>query len=150
MHDVFKPVTYSLDEEDNFASSALADKLDHISLATTERVRREFPIELVHIVTAHYGSYGPMRPRTIEALVLHLADNTDSQLNGQVLDAAGFLTRKAIGESLQKMTSKEAFEIVNSKTTEGWEGVEKTAEKILQERAMSKDLNEQSSEKKPE
>ncbi len=138
LHDIFKPVTYALDEGGEFTSSALADYLDHISLATAELVRRDFPLELIHIVTAHYGSYGPVRPRTIEALVVHLADNVDSQLNGQVMDAAAFLTRKATGEALADLTSKEAFEIVRSKATEGWQGVEKTVEKIKQDRETQK------------
>ena len=120
------------------ASAPLADYLDHISLATSELVRRNFPVELIHIVAAHYGGYGPIKPRTVEALVVHLADNTDSQLNGQVLDAAWYLTRKATGEGMAKLTSKEAFEIVNSKAAEGWSGVEKAVEKINQERALQK------------
>jgi 7,8-dihydroneopterin 2',3'-cyclic phosphate phosphodiesterase len=138
LHDIFKPVTYAVDEKGDFASAAIADYLDHISLATSELVRRDFPVELVHIVAAHYGSYGPIKPRTVEALVVHLADNVDSQLNGQVLDAAGFLTRKATGEYLPKLTSKEAFEVVHSKATEGWKGVEKTVKKIKQKREPQK------------
>jgi hypothetical protein len=138
LHDIFKPVTYAVDEKGDFTSAAIADYMDHISLATSELVRRDFPVELVHIVAAHYGSYGPIKPRTVEALVLHLADNADSQLNGQVLDAAGFLTRKATGDYLPKLTSKEAFEIVHSKATEGWKGVEKTVKKIKQKREPQK------------
>jgi hypothetical protein len=90
------------------------------------------------MVTAHYGGYGPMKPRTIEALVLHLADYADSQLNGQVLNAAGWLTRKATGEELPSLTSKEAFEIVRSKAAEGWRGVEKAVDGIRQKRASQK------------
>lgn len=138
LHDIFKPVTYAVGEKGDFTSAAIADYLDHISLATSELVRRDFPLELVHIVAAHYGSYGPIKPRTIEALVVHLADNVDSQLNGQVLDAAGFLTRKATGDYLPRLTSKEAFEIVHSKATEGWKGVEKTVKKIKQKREPQK------------
>jgi 7,8-dihydroneopterin 2',3'-cyclic phosphate phosphodiesterase len=138
LHDIFKPVTYAVDEKGDFTSAAIADYMDHISLATSELVRRDFPVELVHIVAAHYGNYGPIKPRTVEALVVHLADNVDSQLNGQVLDAAGFLTRKATGEYLPKLTSKEAFGVVHSKATEGWKGVEKTVKKIKQKRELQK------------
>jgi hypothetical protein len=70
--------------------------------------------------------------------VVHLADNTDSQLNGQVLNAAGFLMRKANGENIPNLTSKEAFEIAHSKATEGWKGVERTVEKISQELSSQK------------
>ena len=138
LHDIFKPVTYIVDEKGEFASAPLADYLDHISLATAELVRKDFPVQLIHIVAAHYGSYGPISPRTIEALVMHLADNTDSQLNGQVLDAAGYLTRKAACEGISKLNSKEAFEIVQSKASEGWSGVEKAVEKIAHERESQK------------
>jgi putative nucleotidyltransferase with HDIG domain len=69
LHDIFKPLTYATDVEGNFVSSPIADRLDHISLATAELVRRDFSPELIHIVASHYGSYGPIRPRTIEALV---------------------------------------------------------------------------------
>jgi HD superfamily phosphodiesterase len=138
LHDVFKPVTYTLDDNGEFVAAPLADYLDHISLATAEMVRRDFSLELIHVVTAHYGGYGPIKPRTIEALVVHLADNADSQLNGQILDAAWYLTRKATGEGLPKLNSKEAFEIVRSKQSEGWKGVEKTVDKIVQERLSQK------------
>jgi 7,8-dihydroneopterin 2',3'-cyclic phosphate phosphodiesterase len=138
LHDIFKPVTYAEDGKGGFVSSPLADYLDHISLATAEMVRRDFPIELIHIVTAHYGEHGLIKPRTVEALVCHLADDADSKLNGQVLNAAAFLMQKATGEQLPRLTSKEAFKIVHSKATEGWKSIEKTVEKLKQERAAQK------------
>ncbi len=136
LHDIFKPITYAQDENGHFISSPLADYLDHISLATAELVRREFPIELIHVVAAHYGDHGTTRPRTIEALIVHLADNTDSQLNGQVLDAAWYLTRKATGEPLAKLSFREAFDVVRGKAAEGWKGVEKAVDKINEQRAQ--------------
>ncbi len=138
LHDAFKPVTYQRDERGDFTSAPLADYLDHISLATSEMVRREFPVEIIHIVTAHYGTYGPVKPRTIEALVVHLADNTDSQLNGQVLDAAWYLTRKASGEGIAKLNAKEALEVIRLKQVEGWQGVQKAMDKIVQNRKAQK------------
>ncbi len=138
LHDIFKPITYAEDENGAFTSAPIADYLDHISLATAELVRRDFPVQLIHIVTAHYGSYGPIKPRTIEALVVHLADNTDSQLNGQVLDAAWYLTQKATGEGMPKLNAKEAFEIIQKKAAEGWGGVAKSVEKISREREAQK------------
>jgi 7,8-dihydroneopterin 2',3'-cyclic phosphate phosphodiesterase len=108
--------------------------MDHLSIATAELVRRGFPIEIVHVVAAHHGEYGPIRPKTVEALICHLADFADSRLNGEVLSAAAYLTRRATGQELRAMTSKEAFEIVNSKALEGWEGATKTVEKLLRKR----------------
>lgn len=138
LHDVFKPVTYLMNENGSYDSTRLADYLDHLSLAVSELVRRDFPIELVHIVSAHHGNYGPIRPHTIEALICHLADLTDSRLNGEVLSAAAYLSRKATGQELFGINSKEAFEIVRSKAIEGWEGVGKTVTSIKQKRQSHK------------
>jgi 7,8-dihydroneopterin 2',3'-cyclic phosphate phosphodiesterase len=138
LHDVFKPVTYTQNESGEFVSSPLADYLDHISLATAELLRRDFPKELIHAVAAHYGDHGITKPRTIEALIVHLADDTDSQLNGQVLDAAWYLTRKATGAPLEKPTFIEAFEVVKAKATEGWKGVERAVDRIMERRASQK------------
>lgn len=138
LHDVFKTVTYVERKNGGYDSTRLADFLDHLSLATVELVRKDFPLELIHVVSSHHGDYGPIKPRTIEALVCHLADFADSRLNGEVLNAAGYLSRRATGEELFCMNSKEAFEIVRSKALEGWEGVAKTFEKLKQERKAHK------------
>ncbi len=138
LHDIFKPATYAVNENGSYSSTGLADYLDHLSIVISELVRRGFPVELVHVVSAHHGSYGPIRPHTIEALICHLADLMDSRLNGEVLSAAAYLTRKAVGEELPGLTSKEAFEIVHSKVAEGWEGVAKIVEKIKRKRKTHK------------
>ena len=138
LHDIFKTVIYAVNKNNGYSSTNLADYLDHLSLATSELVRRGFPLELVHIVSAHHGDYGPIKPRTIEALICHLADLMDSRLNGEVLDAATFLTRKATGTELFGLNSKEAFEIVHSKAVEGWAGVTRTVEKIKLKRKTRK------------
>jgi len=134
LHDIFKTLTY---EEENgvYRTTLLAERLDHLTLIVSEMVRRGFPLSLIHIVCAHHGGQaGPVWPRTIEALLCHLADITDSQLNGEVLRAARYLSREATGQELQILNSKEAFEIVHSKVVEGWNGVQKAVEKIKQKR----------------
>jgi len=138
LHDLFKPLTYAVKENGTYDSTFLAEYLDHLSLAVSELVRRDFPLDLIHTVCAHHGDYGPIKPHTIEALICHLADLTDSRLNGQVLNAAAYLARKATGEELQGLNSKEAFEIVHSKAVEGWEGVAKTVERIKRRRKLHK------------
>jgi len=138
LHDLFKPLTYAVKENGTYDSTSLAEYLDHLSLAVSELVRRDFPLDLIHTVCAHHGDYGPIKPHTIEALICHLADLTDSRLNGQVLNAAAYLARKATGEELQGLNSKEAFEIVHSKAVEGWEGVVKTVERIKRRRKLHK------------
>lgn len=134
LHDIFKPVTYEM-EGKGYSITPLGELLDHLTLITAELVRRGFQLELIHIVCSHHGGQaGPMWPRTVEALICHLADQADSQLNGEVLRAARYLSRRATGEELALLTSKEAFEIVHSKTVEGWEGVRKTVKKIERKR----------------
>jgi len=135
LHDLFKPLTYTVNQNGGYSTTGLADYMDHLSVAIAELVRRGFPLELIHVVSAHHGEYGPIRPHTIEALICHLADLMDSRLNGEILNAAAYLARKATGEELTGLTSKEAFEIIHSKAVEGWEGVTKTVEKIKRRRA---------------
>jgi len=135
LHDIFKPLTYEEEKNGTYTTTPLAERLDHLTLAVSELIRRSFPLNLIHIVCAHHGgAAGPIWPRTIEALVCHLADVTDSRLNGEVLRAARYLSRTATGEELHISTSKEAFEIVHSKVIEGWDGVKKTVEKIIKDR----------------
>jgi len=135
LHDIFKPLTYEQREDGTYYMSPLAERLDHLTLVVSEMVRRGFPLDLIHIVGAHLGGqYGPIWPRTIEALICHLADLVDSRLNGEVLRAAQYLSRQATGLELVFSSSKEAFDIVYSKETEGWEGVKKAVEKIKRRR----------------
>ena len=138
LHDVFKPVTYVVNENGRYTPTGLADYMDHLSLVISELVRRGFPLEMIHVVSAHHGDYGPIRPHTVEALICHLADLMDSRMNGQILNAAQYLTRKAVGEELLGLASKEAFEIIRSKSIEGWGGVAKTVEKIRRKRKTHK------------
>jgi putative nucleotidyltransferase with HDIG domain len=138
LHDVFKPVTYAVNENGSYSSTRLADYMDHLSLVISELVRRDFPLEVVHVVSAHHGNYGPIRPHTVEALVCHLADLIDSRMNSEILNAARYLARRAVGGELFGLTSKEAFEIIYSKSIESWEGVAKTVEKIRRKKKTSK------------
>jgi 7,8-dihydroneopterin 2',3'-cyclic phosphate phosphodiesterase len=135
LHDIFKPLMYRVKENGSYGATLLAERLDHLTLIVSELVRRGLPLNLIHIVCAHHGGEaGPIWPRTIEALVCHLADATDSRLNGEVLRAARYLSRETTGEELYRLTSKEAFEIVHSKVVEGWDGVKETVGKIKQKR----------------
>jgi putative nucleotidyltransferase with HDIG domain len=138
LHDIFKPVTYAVNENGSYSPTRLADYMDHLSLVISELVRRGFPLEVVHVVSAHHGDYGPIRPHTVEALICHLADLIDSRLNGEILNAARYLARRAVGEELFGLTSKEAFEIIHSQSVEDWEGVAKTVEKIKRKRKTQK------------
>lgn len=137
LHDIFKPFTYEVNDG-SYLTTHLGERLDHLTLAVAELVRRDFPLDLIHIVCAHHGGQaGPIWARTLEALICHLADQADSQLNGQVLRAARYLSRRVIGEEPSQFTSKEAFEVIRSKAVEGWEGARMTLEKIRQRRLGS-------------
>ena len=135
LHDIFKPLTYMERENGTCGVTPLAERLDHLTLIVSELVRRGFPLDLIHIVGAHMGwQHGLIGPRTAEALIVHLADVADSRLNGEVLRAARYLSREATGMELERITSREAFEIVHSKTLEGWDGVKNTVQKIRERR----------------
>ncbi len=137
VHDVFKTLTYVERENGSYGSALIAERLDHLTLGVAELVRRGFPLDLVHIMDSHMGwQHGPIGPRTAEALIVHLADVADSQLNGEVLRAAQYLLRQATGAELTRITATEAFEIVNAKTCEGWEGVPKAFNRIRKRRKL--------------
>ena len=134
LHDIFKPLTYEEREDGTYSVSPLGEKLDHLTLAVAELIRRGFPLEVVHIVCAHHGyEAGPMGPKTVEALICHLADVADSRLNGEVLRAARYLISKTTGQEPPQLTSREAFEILKVKTVECWEGLKKFLEKKMAE-----------------
>lgn len=138
LHDIFKPLTYAVNKNGTYGKTSLADYMDHLSIVTSELVRRGFPLEVIHLVSAHHGEYGPIRPHTIEALICHLADLADSRFNGEILNAARYFARKAAREELFGLTSKEAFEIIHSKSVEGWKGVARTVEKTMRRRKAHK------------
>jgi 7,8-dihydroneopterin 2',3'-cyclic phosphate phosphodiesterase len=138
LHDIFKALTYTERENGSYGSTPLAERLDHLTLGVAELIRRGFPLNLVHIIDSHMGwQYGPIGPRTTEALVVHLADSVDSRLNGEVIRAGQYLIREAAGFELIRLTATEAFEIVNTKTQHGWEAVPRTLEKIRKQREES-------------
>jgi len=124
LHDIFKPATYTQRTGGGYRRSELAERVDHLTLASAELIRRGFPLEAVHVVTASHGQqFGPIGPTTIEALICHLGDYAEAKLNGDVLNAARFMIREAMGEEPSTMNGKEAFAIVRAKTDKGWDGV---------------------------
>jgi 7,8-dihydroneopterin 2',3'-cyclic phosphate phosphodiesterase len=123
LHDIFKPATYIQREEGVYHRSALAERVDHLTLASAELIRRGFPLDAVHVVTASHGQYGPIGPMTIEALVCHLGDYAEAKLNGDVLNAARFMVREVTGEEPERLNGKQAFAIVRVKTDRGWDGL---------------------------
>jgi hypothetical protein len=62
-------------------------------------------------------------PKTIEALICHVADEADSKMNYEVLNAARYLVKEATGETWDKMDSKTAFRVLMLKAEGGWGGL---------------------------
>ena len=130
LHDIFKPATYKEPEIGRYRRSNLAERLDHLTLATAELIRRGFPLDVVHVVAASHGrQYGPIGPMTIEALICHLADRTEAELNGEMISAARFMIREITGEEPKILTGREAFHVVRTKTDKGWDGLRESLSK---------------------
>jgi len=131
LHDIFKPATYEPRKNGSYRRSKLAERLDHLTLASAELIRRRFPLDAVHVVAASHGyKYGPIGPMTIEALICHLGDYAEAKLNGDMLNAARFMIREVTGEEPTVLTGRDAFAIVRAKTDSGWDGVKKYASKL--------------------
>jgi len=124
LHDIFKPATYTEKRKGVYVRSKLAERIDHLTLASAEMIRRGFPLDAIHVVVASHGrQFGPIGPMTIEALICHLADDAEAKLNGETLNAARFMIRELFGEEPRQITGKDAFAIVRSKVDQGWDGV---------------------------
>lgn len=123
LHDVMKCYCYEETMGGGFKTSELGSKVDHLTLIVAELYKRSFPLNIIHVVASHHGDVGATKPKTIEALIVALADQTDSDLNGKFLRAAEYLLRNS-GISRPKLkSSNEALEVVKTKDKEGWEGV---------------------------
>ena len=132
IHDIMKPLTYS-ETGERYGVSPLGERVDHLTLAVAELIRRGFPLDVVHAVAAHHGKGGPMSPRTVEALICNLADSADASLNGEVLNAARWAMRDCLGEEAHRLTAEEAFAIVQARQERGCAGVVEAVKKMRAE-----------------
>lgn len=124
LHDVFKHVTYNEIYPGKYARSKLGERLDHMSLIIGELYARRFPLEVIHAVAAHHGENSPIEPRTLEALVVHLADNTDAEMNDKVFFAAKDILRECLGSEPQTLPLEVSpFKVVAAKKEGGCEEV---------------------------
>ncbi|MEM3055663.1 MAG: HD domain-containing protein [Candidatus Bathyarchaeia archaeon] len=122
IHDTMKRYVYVPDEKGGFSPSPLGERIDHLTLLIAEMYRLGCPLDLIHVVASHHGDASPISPRTIEALIVSIADYADSEMNRKVQRAAEYILENA-GESLKPRSSKEAFRILKTKAEEGIEGV---------------------------
>jgi len=96
LHDIYKPYTYN--ETDTTSNSPLGYFMDHLILIVVRLVKEGFPLKVIHAVAAHHGDSGPVRPETIEAIIVHLADYMDSKLIGDILRKAKTIHQEEIKE----------------------------------------------------
>ncbi|MCS7097800.1 MAG: HD domain-containing protein [Candidatus Methanomethyliaceae archaeon] len=126
LHDVFKYITYIQAEDGRFKRSKLGERIDHLSLIIGELYLRKFPLEVIHAVIAHHGKSSPIEPRTIEALLVHMADRTDAEINDEVLFAARDIIKECTGRDLEVLPKGiSAFKIIAAKERGGCEEVRK-------------------------
>jgi 7,8-dihydroneopterin 2',3'-cyclic phosphate phosphodiesterase len=124
LHDIMKCYCYTYRANGGFQTSELGEKLDHLTLMVSELYKRDFPIDIIHIVASHHGDVSPTKPRTMEALIVSVADQADSELNGKILRAAEYLLKRSGESRLRVNSSKEAICIIKAKSRGGWEELE--------------------------
>jgi 7,8-dihydroneopterin 2',3'-cyclic phosphate phosphodiesterase len=125
LHDVMKCYCYEETADGSYRTSDFGGKVDHLTLVISELMKRDFPQEIVHVVASHHGDVGPTKPKTVEALIVSIADLADSELNGKVLRAAEYLLRRSGVNRPRIVNSKEAIKVILTKDREGWEGVKR-------------------------
>ena len=128
LHDVMKCYCYEETSEGVFRTSDFGGKVDHLILMVGEMMKRDFPLDVVHVVASHHGDVGPTKPKTIEALIVSVADLADSDLNGKLLRAAEYLLRRTGAYRPKLSSSKEALDVVTTKDREGWEGLRRLSD----------------------
>lgn len=125
LHDVMKTYAYAHDGEGGFRTSSVGEKLDHLTMLVAELYRRGLPMDLIHVASSHHGEMSPVKPKTIEALIVSVADLSDSELSRRTLRAAEYLLRKGIGGKHRMRSSEEALKVIQTKIRDGWEGLER-------------------------
>lgn len=123
LHDVMKCYAYTYDGVGRFITSHIGERLDHLTLLVAEMYKCGFPLDVIHVVAAHHGEQSPVQPKTLEALIVSIADLTDSELSRQTLRAAEYIIRKTTGGRRRFSSSKEVLDLIRVKSKEGWEGV---------------------------
>lgn len=123
IHDVMKCYAYSRVGGGRFRTSALGERMDHLTLLVAELYKRGFPLEVIHVVASHHGEQSPIKPKTLEALIVSIADLADSEFSRQSLRAAEYLLRESTGRREFFGSSERALELLRLKAREGWEGV---------------------------
>ncbi|MHA1784516.1 MAG: HD domain-containing protein [Candidatus Helarchaeota archaeon] len=117
LHDFYKFLTYSK-SDNSYERSRLGSKIDHLTLTVAEFYRRGIPLDLLHVLVAHHGKEGATPPRSIEALIIHLADVCDSEFMNDVLSGAKSISSKA-GIKIKDWNSRIALSICSIMAEKG-------------------------------
>ena len=125
LHDIMKVYCYEETGGGGFRTSEFGGLVDHLSLMIAEMYKRGLPLDLVHVVAGHHGDAGPTKPKTLEALIVSVADQADSDLNSKLLRAAEYLLRRSGVSRPSLGSAKEALDVVQVKSREGWEGLQR-------------------------
>jgi len=125
IHDVMKVYCYEENGGGGFHTSEYGGMVDHLTLLVAEMQRRGYPTDLIHVVASHHGDVGPTKPKTLEALIVSVADQADSDLNGKLLRAAEYLLRRSGEQRPQLNSAYDALRVVTAKSREGWQGVQR-------------------------
>lgn len=125
LHDIMKVYCYEETGGGGFRTSEFGGLVDHLSLMIAEMYKRGLPLDLVHVVAGHHGDAGPTKPKTLEALIVSVADQADSDLNSKLLRAAEYLLRRSGVSKPVLGSAKEALDVVQVKSREGWEGLQR-------------------------
>ena len=125
LHDVMKCYCYEEVKGGGFRGSDFGGRVDHLTLMVGELMRRGFPLEVVHVVAAHHGDVGPTKPKSLEALIVSIADLADCDFNGKLLRAAEYLLRRGGVNRPRLESAGEAVRVVQVKEREGWDGVDR-------------------------
>jgi 7,8-dihydroneopterin 2',3'-cyclic phosphate phosphodiesterase len=132
LHDVMKVYCYEENSSGGFNTSEFGGMIDHLSLLVAELYRRDFPLDLIHIVASHHGDVGPTKPKTVEALIVAVADLADSELNNKLLRGAEYLLRRSGAKRPKLASAYDALRVVEAKKAEGWEGVQRLLGELIE------------------
>lgn len=125
LHDIMKVYCYEETGGGGFRTSEFGGLVDHLSLMIAEMYSRGLSLDLVHVIAGHHGDAGPTKPKTLEALIVSVADQADSDLNGKLLRAAEYLLRRSGVSRPSLGSAREALDVVQVKSREGWKGLQR-------------------------
>lgn len=131
LHDLYKVYSYEQKENGEYKFTDCGRLLDHLTMAVRVLFERGFPLEVVHAVLSHHGEASPTSPKTVEALVVHLADLVDTTQNARILGAFQAIMRECQVQEALEGAKVNPYQLVKLKQRKGCQGLK---EELLQQR----------------